>query len=76
MSSFVIECVTSDDAEQLLDPHVDVDPAEKLVHVTPPLLQEGAGGGGVVSVGITGKDFTEPPQHQLQPLRPDTEQRL
>lgn len=33
---------TSNDTEELLNPHVDVDPAEELVHVAPPLLQDGA----------------------------------
>lgn len=33
--------LTTDDAEELLDPHVDIDPAEELVHVAPPALQHG-----------------------------------
>lgn len=78
-----VSCLTSDDTEEFLDPHVDVYPAEELVHVAPPLLQDGAGrleagstgstgtNGrrlGSVSAGLTGENFTQPTQHQLQPL--------
>lgn len=75
--------LTSDDTEELLDPHVDIDPAEELVHVTPPLLQDGAGrlarleagnagrAGrryGAVFVRLAREHFAQPAQHQLQPL--------
>lgn len=49
--------LTSDNTEKLLNPHVDVDPAEELVHVAPPLLQDGAGrlaGLQIVEAGING----------------------
>ena len=46
--------LTSDDAEELFDPHVDVDPAEELVHVAPPLLQDGAGRLAGLDAGSTG----------------------
>lgn len=64
--------VTSDDAEELLDPHVDVDPAEELVHVAPPLLHDRTGQRcwcRTVSRPLTGKDFPQPAEHQLQPLQ-------
>lgn len=32
---------TSNDAEKLLDPHVDVDAAEELLHMTAPALEDG-----------------------------------
>lgn len=72
--------LTSDNTEELLDPHVDIDPAEELVHVAPPLLQDGAGrlahleagsaGSryGAVSVRLACKHFAQPAQHELQPL--------
>ena len=47
-------CLTSNDTEELLDPHVDVDPAEELVHVAPPLLQDGAGRLAGLHAGNTG----------------------
>lgn len=69
---------TSNDAEELLDPHVDINPAEKLVHVAPPLLQGGADGlagtktGSAASrfqtfvcVGLTCEHFAQPAQNQL-----------
>ena len=71
------ERLTSDDAEELLDPHVDIDPAEELVHVTSPALQRricrprplaGPAHTGACSNPITRKNSTEPAQHQLQPL--------
>lgn len=68
------EIETSDDAEELFDPHVDVDPAEELVHVASPLLQDGGGSldagstSMTVAVRLAGKHFAEPAQHQLQPL--------
>lgn len=79
----IVFSLTSDNTEELLDPHVDVDPAEELVHVAPPLLQDGAGrltglearnagstGSryGAVSARLACKHFAQPAQHQLQPL--------
>jgi len=83
--------LTSDDAEELLDAHADVDPAEELVHVAAPLLQhraarvhagrtEAAGRTGrsyrTGLVRLAGKDFAQPAQHQLQPLHTHTHTQL
>lgn len=48
--------LTSDNTEKLLNPHVDVDPAEELVHVAPPLLQDGAGRLAGLQTGEAGID--------------------
>lgn len=40
-STNVLIFLTSNDAEKLLDPHVDVDAAEELLHMTTPALEDG-----------------------------------
>lgn len=40
-STNILIFLTSNDAEKLLDPHVDVDAAEELLHMTTPALEDG-----------------------------------
>lgn len=73
----VATLLTSNDAEKLLDPHVDVDAAKELVHVAAPALKDGATwrtwlggrGSGAVFIHLAGKHPAEPIQHLLQPLQ-------
>lgn len=70
--------LTSYDAEKLLDPHVNIDTAEELVHVTVPALEESIGWltrcaiwrGGIVAhlFHLTGKHPAQPSQNLPQPL--------
>ena len=74
--------LTSDDAEELLDPHAGVDPAKELLHVMAPTLQDGTArlthcplstaascaAGHPTYIHLAGKDSTHPAQHLIQPL--------
>lgn len=41
MNSFSKTPLTSDDTKELFDPHAGIDPAEELLHVVSPALQDG-----------------------------------
>lgn len=50
----MVSSLTSNNTKELLDPHVDVDPTEELVHVTSPLLQDRASMPSILQTGKPG----------------------